>query len=75
MSIFREFHSIMKARREELHKRMESYDKEVYYPALRELRARCAAETHTWEFTDLNVLGNPWYTCTKCGQTRIEKEE
>jgi hypothetical protein len=65
----------MNARREELKKRMQDYDTQVYFPALRELRARCATEGHTEQFTDFNVIGIPWYTCTKCGATRLDKQE
>jgi len=63
--------ALEKGRRDEHKKVMAEYDRTVYYPALKQLRAECAAEGHgpTTAWHD-NGIGWSWNYCTKC-QTRL----
>lgn len=75
MSIWREYREIQDARRKEASRRMHEYDTIIFYPALKELRKRCAEEGHAWEFTNLGPLGDPWFSCCKCGAAECRREE
>ena len=74
--IWKERHSIDKARREKIRESMEEYDRTVYYPARKALTERCQEETgHNWVFRDKNPIGYPIYDCTVCGTTEIRADE
>lgn len=61
-----------KERREKMQELMGEYDKNVYYPARRQVIEDCAKEGHVrGKFHD-NGLGWSWFWCSKCG-TAIEK--
>jgi hypothetical protein len=50
---------------------MEDYDKE-YYAKMQVLREECAALGHNFKFLHFGPLGNPWYYCTYCNQSKVD---
>lgn len=75
-SIWKEYRLIEKERRDKMRELMEEYDKTVYYPACKAIREKCATVDggHNFRFIDLNPLGYPIFTCSKCGKTEIRQE-
>lgn len=73
-AIWNEHHLLTKARREEAARVMAEYDKKVHWPALKALRARCAALGHNWQFTHTGPLGDPWFSCHTCGASECRVE-
>jgi homoaconitase/3-isopropylmalate dehydratase large subunit len=55
------------ARREFMKHAMGEYDRTVYYPALKEIRERCAKEGHSGGKFHDNGFGWTWFYCGKCG--------
>ena len=71
MSVWDKMNNIKKARSKELRRRMEQYDNEVFYPAIKEVQAECAASGHGPSEVKWNGLGYNWRECLHCG-ARIE---
>lgn len=60
--------AIQRARRVELAKAMEEYDRDVYYPALEAIRDWCIANGgHIRGKWHNNGLGWSWFYCSRCG--------
>jgi hypothetical protein len=62
---------IDKARINKMKEAMADYDRDVYYPALKELYTLCH---HNWNFLDTNPIGYPIFKCAACGKTEIRNE-
>jgi hypothetical protein len=58
-------------RTNESRRRMESYDREVYDPAVKTLQEQCQHEPGSWNG---NGLGWSWLVCKWCGITMEEHE-
>jgi hypothetical protein len=75
--IGQEYRDLMEARRLKFKEAMNEYDGTVYYPALKELRARCAAAGHVKSSAPRhdNGFGTSWDYCGRCGaQMNILRE-
>jgi hypothetical protein len=59
-------------RRDEMRRRMDAYDDEVYYPAIRTIQAECAAIGHKPGGYKTNGFGWNWTECQSCG-ARVEQ--
>ncbi len=58
--------------RERMHKQkelMETYDKEIYYPARAELVQACERLGHIKGYYHDNGLGWQWWYCSVCGSS------
>lgn len=63
--------AIEKDRREKMRQAMWEYDADVYNPAMKALREECEASTgHTWIFSGIGPLGDPWEICNTCQKSR-----
>jgi hypothetical protein len=63
-----ERHQIEHARMQKLREAMEEYDRTVYLPAKRNLRARCAAIGHVPQSNYyFGPTGASWQDCNQCG--------
>ena len=71
--IWREHHDIQSARTAKLREAMADYDRDVYRPALKALRERCAALGHVRGNFHDNGFGWTWFYCNQCGD-RMEIE-
>ena len=60
-------HKIDRARTEKQREVMEEYDRTVYYPAKKELYARCEARGHVTGPIHNNGLGWTFVYCSLCG--------
>lgn len=67
-----EIYEIEKARREKMQEVMKDYDRDVYYPALKAIRAKCKEEGHGAFRWDNNGIGWSFRICLSCGAT-VEK--
>lgn len=69
--IWRRRLALDRARRDEIKRVMEEYDK-GYYAALRELYDECAdsEKGHNWQFSHTGPVGTPWFYCASCGLTK-----
>ena len=68
-----EIYEIEKARREKIKELMHDYDRDVYYPALNAVRAKCKEEGHGAFRWDNNGLGWSFKICLSCGAT-VQKD-
>jgi hypothetical protein len=71
--IWRDKWAIDEARRKKMHEAMDEYDRNVYQPAMKELRGRCASIGHVRGNFHNNGLGWTWFYCNQCGD-RMEIE-
>lgn len=53
---------------------MAEYDR-VAQAERRILQAECEALGHQWRFTHLGPLGDPWFICTCCEKTNVERSD
>ena len=56
-----------KERREKMTEAMKEYDKNIYWPARRQLIEDCEKEGHVHGKLHDNGLGWTWFWCGKCG--------
>lgn len=54
-------------RRNEMNRRMEAYDRDVYLPAVQAIQSECAAIGHKPGSYKTNGLGWNWTECECCG--------
>lgn len=67
-------HALETARREVMRKAMEAYDRETYWPARKLLHEACGAVGHNWRFSHHGPLGDPWFFCTACNLSKVERD-
>lgn len=67
-------HQLEKDRRDKVAELMEAYDKE-HIAKIKKLRQECGGIGHNWRFSNLGPLGDPWFHCTVCGASRVDREE
>ncbi len=58
---------IERARRDKQHELMEVYDRDVYYPAMKQLREECSKLGHSGGKFHNNGFGWTWFYCGSCG--------
>lgn len=59
-------------RRNKMRELMDQWDREYYYPKLKELRDQC---DHNWIFSGTNPVGYPIFDCTICHKCEIRSDE
>lgn len=59
-------------RREFMRQAMAEFDR-VHYVKLRALQEECGGAGHSWRFTHVGPLGNPWFTCTACRKSEARE--
>lgn len=59
-------------RNDEMRRRIEDYDNDVFYPAIRALQAECATIGHKPGGSQSNGFGWSWTECQSCG-ARVEQ--
>lgn len=73
-TIWQRRHALDKERRDAVRVAMAEYDK-LHNEKRRMLIAECGQEGHLDHFTHIGPLGSPWFTCNKCGRSRVESDE
>ena len=72
--LFDKISRLEKERRDFMHKAMEKFDSEYYYPQKKVMREYCEKNIgHTWKFTNFGPTGYMWYICTICGARKSEE--
>jgi len=67
--IWRQHWDLQRERSEKMREAMKEYDRTVYYPALRALRARCATIGHKANpQIHFGIAGASWQYCNQCGE-------
>jgi hypothetical protein len=74
-SIWERRGEVERDRRKKMTEVMRDYDEQVYRPAMKALREEYATsdEGHSWRFTDVGPLGDPWFHCNKCGTSEVRR--
>lgn len=70
--IWRRIRQVRQERNDEMRRRMEGYDTDVYYPAIRAIQEECAAIGHKPGGYKTNGFGWNWTECEHCG-ARVEQ--
>lgn len=67
---------IQRARSEKMRELMAEYDREVYYPALKEIQEQCVREhgEHLKSTWHRNGLGWAWWYCNRCGASHSKEQ-
>ena len=73
--IWRKRGELEKARRDHMKTVMAEYDK-FHYAHMKQLREDCERLTgHTFRFSHLGPLGDPWSYCTHCGTSKVDVQQ
>ena len=70
--IWRRIREARSRRGDEMRARMEDYDRDVYYPAIKEIQKECAVIGHKPGRSMSNGIGWNWTECQHCG-ARVEQ--
>ena len=70
--IWRMIREVRNMRGDEMRARMEAYDRDVYYPAIKAIQEECAAIGHKAGPPMSNGIGWNWTECQRCG-ARVEQ--
>ena len=69
--IWQEIRQLEKLRRDKIKEVMDKWDRDFYYPKMKELQNECS---HNWNFVGLNPINYPVFTCTICRKTEIRPD-
>ena len=72
ITIWRKMLAVRNSRGDEMRRRMEDYDRNVYLPAVQAIQAECAAIGHKPGGYKTNGIGWNWTECQHCG-ARVEQ--
>ena len=74
-TIWEKRHALEKERREFIRKATAEFDT-IWYAKKRELHKECAETVgHKWIFSHLGPLNDPWFYCSRCGLSKVKRDD